>query len=127
MLLINICQEVADRSAIHDSFHFSMSDAGIGTSSTVASAGLEVSASNKGFLTSRVLLTGTSDVSTIASPATGVVVYSTSTAETTSTSMVPCFYVYNGSKWVKLAEESTTTVSSITSIGANGSSATMVI
>ena len=99
---------------------------GIGSSTTPnASAQLDVNATNKGFLPPRVALTSTSDVSTIASPATGLVIYNTATAGTTSTSVVPGFYVYNGSKWVKLAEESTTTVSSITTIGANGSSATL--
>jgi len=99
---------------------------GIGSSTTVnASAMLDVNATNKGFLPPRIALTGTSDVSTISSPATGLVIYNTATAGTTSTSVVPGFYVYNGSKWVKLAEESTTTVSSITTIGPNGSSATL--
>ena len=103
----------------------SMSQVGIGTITPNPSAKLDVTATNKGFLPPRVNLTGTDDVLTIVSPANGLVIYNTATAGNTSTGVVPGLYVYNGSKWVKLAEESTTTVSSITNIGANGSSATL--
>jgi hypothetical protein len=47
----------------------------IGTTTPDASAKLEVSASNKGFLPPRVTLTSASDTTTIASPATGLLVY----------------------------------------------------
>jgi hypothetical protein len=48
---------------------------GIGTATPDASAKLEVSSSNKGFLPPRVTLTSDTDVSTIASPAVGLLVY----------------------------------------------------
>ena len=58
------------------------SQTGIGTTTPHASAKLEVAATNKGFLPPRVTLTGTNDISTIASPATGLVVFNTATAGT---------------------------------------------
>ncbi|WP_449388518.1 hypothetical protein [Chryseobacterium lineare] len=48
---------------------------GIGTSSPDASAALEVASTNKGMLIPRVALTGSTDQTTIPSPATGLLVY----------------------------------------------------
>jgi hypothetical protein len=48
---------------------------GIGTTTPNASAKLDVYATNKGFLPPRIALTGTLDVATIASPATGLVIF----------------------------------------------------
>ena len=50
---------------------------GIGTTTPNASAKLDVTSTNKGFLPPRVTLTGTADVTTIVSPATGLFVYNT--------------------------------------------------
>src|SRR5580704_12082778 len=50
---------------------------GIGTTSPDASAQIDISNAHKGMLPPRVALTGTTDVSTIASPATGLIVYNT--------------------------------------------------
>jgi hypothetical protein len=76
---------------------------GIGTSTPDASAKLDLTATNKGFLPPRVTLTGTADVSTIASPATGLLVYNTATAGTAPAAVQPGYYYYNGSRWVPLA------------------------
>ena len=57
-----------------------------------ASAGLDVSFSNKGLLIPRVELTPTTDVTTIASPATSLLVYNT-----------PGYYYFNGSTWLRLS------------------------
>jgi hypothetical protein len=54
-----------------------LAQVGIGTFTPNASAKLEVSSSNKGFLPPRVTLTGTADVTTITSPATGLFIYNT--------------------------------------------------
>jgi hypothetical protein len=78
-------------------------EVGIGTSSPDASAKLDLTATNKGFLPPRVTLTGTADVSTIASPATGLLVYNTATAGTAPAAVQPGYYYYNGSRWVPLA------------------------
>jgi len=67
-------------------------------SAPAASAGLDVSFTDKGLLMPRVALTGTTDVTTIASPATSLLVYNTATAS----DVTPGFYYYDGSAWVKL-------------------------
>jgi hypothetical protein len=74
---------------------------GIGTTSPDASAKLEVSSSNKGFLPPRVALTSTTSASPITNPATGLIVFNTATVGTytSSTSVVPGYYFWNGSKW----------------------------
>ena len=81
---------------------FIFAQVGIGTSSPNASAKLEVSATNKGFLPPRVTLTGTTDVTTIATPASGLLVYNTATAGTSPNNVTPGFYYYDGSKWQRL-------------------------
>jgi hypothetical protein len=71
---------------------------GIGTSSPNASAKLEIASTSKGFLLPRVALNSTSDVATIASPATALLVYNTATAG----NVTPGFYFYSGTAWVRL-------------------------
>ena len=71
---------------------------GIGTTSPDASAQIDISNAHKGMLPPRVALTGTTDVSTIASPATGLVVYNT----TATSDVVAGYYFYNGSAWTQL-------------------------
>jgi hypothetical protein len=78
-------------------------EVGIGTSTPDASAKLDLTATNKGFLPPRVTLTGTADVSTIATPATGLLVYNTATAGTVPAAVQPGYYYYNGTRWVPLA------------------------
>ena len=78
---------------------------GIGTSNPSSSAQLEVNSSSKGFLPPRVTLTGTSDVSTIASPATGLLVYNTNTAGSSPSNVTPGFYYYDGSKWQRIINQ----------------------
>jgi hypothetical protein len=75
---------------------------GIGTTSPQASAILDITASDKGILIPRVSLTGTNDVSTIASPATGLFVYNTASAGSGSLAVEPGFYYFN-SNWNKLS------------------------
>ena len=82
------------------------SQTGIGTTTPHASAKLEVAATNKGFLPPRVTLTGTNDISTIASPATGLVVFNTATAGTTPNNVLPAYYYYDGTKWNQLVDQS---------------------
>ena len=78
---------------------------GIGTLTPNASAKLEVSSSNKGFLPPRVTLTGTADVATIASPATGLMVYNTATAGSSPSNVTPGIYYYDGSKWQRVINQ----------------------
>lgn len=81
--------------------NFAKAQTGIGTSSPDASAKLDVSATNKGFLPPRVALTSTSSALPITTPATGLIVYNTATVGTytSSTSVVPGYYYWNGSRW----------------------------
>jgi hypothetical protein len=79
---------------------------GIGTTTPHASAKLEVAATNKGFLPPRVTLSGTNDISTITSPATGLVVFNTATAGTTPNNVLPGYYFYDGTKWNQLVDQS---------------------
>ncbi len=75
---------------------------GIGTISPQASAKLDITAADKGILIPRVSLTGTNDVSTITSPATGLLVYNTATAGSGSLAVEPGFYYFN-SNWKMLS------------------------
>lgn len=75
---------------------------GINSSGAAAnsSAILDVTAGNKGILIPRVSLTSTTDVSTISSPATNLIVMNTNASITNGNGTG--MYYYNGSKWVYL-------------------------
>ena len=83
----------------------SIAQVGIGTTSPNASAKLDITSTNKGFLPPRVTLTGTADVATIASPATGLIVYNTATAGTSPSNVTPGIYYYDGSKWQRIINQ----------------------
>jgi hypothetical protein len=82
---------------------------GIGTTNVDASAKLQIDSENKGFLQPRVTLTGTTDTSTIASPATGLMVYNTATTGNGSTAVTPGIYYYTGTTWQRVADQSSAT------------------
>jgi hypothetical protein len=82
------------------------SQVGIGTKTPHSSAMLELSSSSKGFLSSRIALTGKTDVATIASPAIGLLIYNTATAGTSPNNVSPGYYYYDGTAWVGLIENS---------------------
>lgn len=79
---------------------------GIGTNSPNASAQLDVTSTNKGFLPPRVVLTGRTDAATIASPATGLLVYNTADNGTAPNNVTAGFYYNAGTQqspnWVRL-------------------------
>lgn len=79
---------------------FSMLNAqtGIGTTTPNASAKLDVYATNKGFLPPRVTLTSTTDATTIASPAEGLLVYNLG-----SVGLQAGYYYWNGASWATIA------------------------
>jgi hypothetical protein len=62
-----------------------------------ASAILDVSSANKGILIPRVALTGTTDLTTIASPANSLLVYNTAAIS----NVTPGYYYWSGSAWTK--------------------------
>ena len=72
---------------------------GIGTTNPEASAKLDVSATNKGFLPPRVTLTSQTDNTTIPSPATGLLVYNTGN----NNGLVAGYYYWNGTNWATIA------------------------
>jgi hypothetical protein len=74
---------------------------GIGTTTPNASAKLDVYATNKGFLPPRVTLTSTTDVTTIASPAEGLLVYNLG-----SVGLQAGYYYWNGANWATIATAS---------------------
>jgi hypothetical protein len=76
-----------------------MAQTGIGTTSPDASAKLEVNSSNKGFLPPRVTLTSQTDNTTIANPATGLLVYNTGN----NPNLVAGYYYWNGGNWATIA------------------------
>ena len=77
---------------------------GIGTNTPHASAKLEVSSTNQGFLPPRVALTSVTDVATIASPATGLMVYCNGSA-----GLSAGYYFWNGSTWINFIASNTST------------------
>jgi len=77
---------------------------GIGTSSPNASAALDIAASNKGLLPPRVALTGINDVLTVASPATGLLVYNTTNTGVPPDNVEPGYYYYTGAGWLRLSD-----------------------
>ncbi len=71
---------------------------GIGTTTPHASAKLDVSATNKGFLPPRVTLTSNTDAITIPSPAEGLLVYNLG-----SVGLQAGYYYWNGTSWATIA------------------------
>jgi hypothetical protein len=93
---------------------------GIGTTTPSASAKLEVYATDKGFLPPRIALTATNAASPVTSPATGLLVYNTATTGTAPNNVAPGYYYWNGSAWVAILGNVTTS-----SISGNGTTTTL--
>jgi hypothetical protein len=86
---------------------------GIGTSSPDASAALDVTSTNKGFLPPRVALTSKTDVTTISSPTAGLLVYNTGAGTLKSAGM----YYWDGSQWTSLKGDGGTSSATDLNIG----------
>ncbi|MHA8091631.1 hypothetical protein V7S78_03850 [Aquirufa regiilacus] len=83
-----------------------LSQTGIGTTTPNASAKLDVSATDRGFLPPRVALTAANVFTPItgtSSAAAGLLVYNTQTAGSIPNNVVPGYYYWNGSAWVQIA------------------------
>jgi hypothetical protein len=87
---------------------------GIGTTTPEASAKLDISSTNKGFLPPRVTLTSISDNTTIPNPATGLLVYNTGN----NVGLVAGYYYWTGISWATIA---TATGSGVSASYARGS------
>lgn len=72
---------------------------GIGTTTPDASAKLDVSSTNKGFLPPRVTLTSGTDNTTIPSPAIGLLAYNTGN----NLGLAAGYYFWNGGAWATIA------------------------
>lgn len=73
---------------------------GVNTSTPDASAVLDVTATDKGFLMTKIALTGTDDVTTITpAPSTGLLVYNTTTGGSPGNEVSPGIYYFDGSTW----------------------------
>ena len=82
------------------------SQTGIGTTTPNASAKLDVTESDKGFLPPRVALTATNVFAPItgtSSAAAGLLIYNTATDGTAPNNVVPGYYFWNGLSWVQIA------------------------
>jgi len=91
---------------------------GIGTTTPNASAKLDVTATDRGFLPPRVALTASNVFSPItgtAASAAGLIVYNTNTAGTAPNNVIPGYYFWNGSAWINMI--GSTTSSTITGNG----------
>ncbi len=77
---------------------YTFAQTGIGTSTPHASAKLDISATNKGFLPPRVTLTAATDATTIPSPAEGLLVYNLG-----SVGLQAGYYYWNGANWATMA------------------------
>lgn len=75
------------------------SQTGIGTMTPDASAKLDVSSTNKGFLPPRVTLTSYTDNNTIPNPATGLLIYNTGN----NIGLTAGYYFWNGNAWATIA------------------------
>jgi hypothetical protein len=87
---------------------------GIGTTTPDASAKLDISSTNKGFLPPRITLTSLTDNTTIPNPATGLLVYNTGN----NVGLVAGYYYWNGTSWATIA---TATGSGVSASYARGS------
>ncbi len=90
----------------------------VGINSTGAtpntSAILDVDATNKGLLVPRVNLLTTTDIATIASPATSLLVYNTNTTISGVGANGIGYYYYDGTKWIKLISNNNTSTAWLT-------------
>lgn len=93
---------------------------GIGTTTPSPSAKLEVASTNQGFLPPRIALTATNAASPVTSPATGLLVYNTATTGTAPNNVAPGYYYWNGTAWVAILGNVTTS-----SISGNGTTTTL--
>ena len=81
---------------------------GIGTTQPDPSSALDINLNDKGLLIPRVSLSSTSDITTIANPATSLLVYNNTAAGFGSSSVVPGFYYFDGTRWTALSNTQNT-------------------
>ena len=87
---------------------------GIGTTTPDASAKLDVSSTNKGFLPPRVTLASSSDITTIPNPVTALLVYNTGN----NVNLSAGDYYWNGTAWTKIGNSGSILASNTVTISA---------
>lgn len=102
----------------------SFAQLGVGTNTPDASAQLDVTATDKGFLAPRIALTDATDVTTIATPATGLMIYNTATAGTSPNNVFPGYYYYNGTRWSRFVNTALNATVSFSTADPNSGSPT---
>jgi len=92
------------------------------------SAMLDVSATNKGLLIPQVALTSTTDVTTIASPATGLLIYNTATTGRSPDNVIPGYYYYSGSLtgWKRFDTGSVSIVTGTAPVSSSGGTSPVI-
>ena len=93
---------------------------GIGTTTPDASAKLDVSSTNKGFLPPRVTLTSTTDIITIPNPATALLVYNTGS----NVNLSAGYYYWKGTNWERISSNGTILASNAVIVSATGTAPT---
>jgi len=78
---------------------------GIGTKTPAAGAILELKASNRALLLTRVALTGTNDLTTIPTPVAGMIIYNTADVGGVNAVKANNLYRFNGTKWDYIVDE----------------------
>ena len=85
---------------------YTQAQTGIGTTTPNASAKLDVTATDRGFLPPRVALTASNVFAPItgtSSAAAGLLIYNTATAGTVPNNVVPGYYFWNGTAWIQIS------------------------
>jgi hypothetical protein len=85
---------------------YTQAQTGIGTTTPNASAKLDVTATDRGFLPPRVALTASNVFSPItgtSSAAAGLLIYNTATSGTVPNNVVPGYYFWNGTAWIQIS------------------------
>jgi hypothetical protein len=73
---------------------------GIGTTTPNAASMLDITSTNKGLLVPRVTLTSNTDITTIPTAPTSLIVFNTTAAGSGTTAVVPGFYYWDGTTWL---------------------------
>ena len=98
----------------------SLAQTGIGTATPHASAKLDVSSTNKGFLPPRVTLTSSTDNTTIPNPATALLVYNTGN----NVNLAAGYYYWKGTNWERISSNGTILASNAVTVSATGTAPT---
>ena len=75
---------------------------GLGTGTPNNSAQLEMTDTDRGILINRVALTSRTNNSPVASPATGLLIYNTASANSGDNEVLPGFYYWDGGQWIAM-------------------------